>query len=244
MYKELNLLLFLDWTLYSNFKDYFQIYHLTLFKAYFQTKQSFILSNQSTYVTRLKIQIVLCDFRYKSGQKFTAVVSVVTNHLGKFWFSVCPLSHKKENETEECFDKYPVKLANGSDYFELLPDVQGDVPIELALPQGLACKHCVFRWHWKAENNWGDCDDGSEAIGCGPQEHWRNCSDIKINEEGEETEGSEDSEDSSGDNSGNNGVESSSENSSNNGDNENSSILCQKFPSLCMTLSVQTKKVW
>lgn len=87
-------------------------------------------------------------------------------------------------ETEECFNKYPIKLADGSDYFVLKPDVQGDVPIELTLPKGLSCKHCVFRWHWKAENNWGDCDDGTEAVGCGPQEHWRNCSDITIEDEG------------------------------------------------------------
>jgi hypothetical protein len=29
-------------------------------------------------------------------------------------------------------------------------------------------------------NNWGDCDDGTSAMGCGPQETFRSCSDIVI----------------------------------------------------------------
>lgn len=29
-------------------------------------------------------------------------------------------------------------------------------------------------------NNWGQCPDGSGALGCGPQESFRGCSDITI----------------------------------------------------------------
>ena len=29
-------------------------------------------------------------------------------------------------------------------------------------------------------NNWGKCDDGSGAVGCGPQETFRDCADVEI----------------------------------------------------------------
>lgn len=29
-------------------------------------------------------------------------------------------------------------------------------------------------------NSWGECDDGSSGIGCGPQEEFRGCADIVI----------------------------------------------------------------
>lgn len=31
-----------------------------------------------------------------------------------------------------------------------------------------------------AGNNWGKCDDGTEKVGCGPQEQFRACSDVSI----------------------------------------------------------------
>ena len=38
------------------------------------------------------------------------------------------------------------------------------------LPTDMTCEQCVFQWRYVAGNNWGGCEDGSEAIGCGPQE--------------------------------------------------------------------------
>lgn len=29
-------------------------------------------------------------------------------------------------------------------------------------------------------NTWGQCEDGTSGLGCGPQEHFRTCSDISI----------------------------------------------------------------
>lgn len=48
------------------------------------------------------------------------------------------------------------------------------------LPPDLTCSHCVLQWRYLAANNWGRCDDGSEAVGCGPQEEFRACADIAI----------------------------------------------------------------
>lgn len=42
------------------------------------------------------------------------------------------------------------------------------------------CNQCVLQWRYIAGNNWGMCDDGIGAVGCGPQEEFRSCSDIAL----------------------------------------------------------------
>lgn len=42
------------------------------------------------------------------------------------------------------------------------------------------CGNCVIQWRYIAGNNWGMCDDGTGAVGCGPQEEFRACSDVSI----------------------------------------------------------------
>ena len=37
----------------------------------------------------------------------------------------------------------------------------------------LVCEQCILQWTYVAGNNWGDCDDGTSGLGCGPQEHFR-----------------------------------------------------------------------
>ena len=41
------------------------------------------------------------------------------------------------------------------------------------LPLDLVCEQCILQWTYVAGNNWGDCDDGTSGLGCGPQEHFR-----------------------------------------------------------------------
>lgn len=45
---------------------------------------------------------------------------------------------------------------------------------------GVECGNCVIQWRYIAGNNWGMCSDGTGAVGCGPQEEFRACSDISI----------------------------------------------------------------
>lgn len=45
---------------------------------------------------------------------------------------------------------------------------------------GLECGNCLVQWIYVAGNNWGKCDDGTEKVGCGPQEQFRACSDVTI----------------------------------------------------------------
>lgn len=38
----------------------------------------------------------------------------------------------------------------------------------------------MFQWRYIAGNSWGRCDNGTEAVGCGPQEEFRACADVAI----------------------------------------------------------------
>lgn len=52
------------------------------------------------------------------------------------------------------------------------------------LPDDLTCTQCVLQWRYVAGNNWGNCPDGAGRVGCGPQEEFRGCADVKITEDG------------------------------------------------------------
>lgn len=49
---------------------------------------------------------------------------------------------------------------------------------------GLECPNCVLQWRYIAGNNWGMCEDGTGAVGCGPQEEFRACADITVGDKG------------------------------------------------------------
>ena len=114
---------------------------------------------------------------YKSESTINVLVRITSNHNGKFVFKICNLD--KENETEECFDRQLVRLQNGLDYV-LASSIPGDFVVPLVIPKNLQCKRCVLQWTYTAGNNWGICNDGKGRLGCGPQEHFRTCSDITI----------------------------------------------------------------
>lgn len=110
-------------------------------------------------------------------------VQLTANHLGHFVFHLCALNdNRADAETDACFDENPLNLAKGENRFVLPPSQQlGWFDIELRLPAGLRCEHCVLRWTYVAGHSWGVCPDGSGRLGCGPQEHFRACSDVRIN---------------------------------------------------------------
>ena len=56
----------------------------------------------------------------------------------------------------------------------------GRIQYRVALPGGLRCERCVLQWTWVTGNTWGTCTDGGHRLGCGPQETFRNCADLRI----------------------------------------------------------------
>lgn len=58
--------------------------------------------------------------------------------------------------------------------------VRGFLITLYSLIADLLCNQCVLQWRYIAGNNWGLCEDGVGAVGCGPQEEFRACSDIAL----------------------------------------------------------------
>ncbi|KAF8764480.1 hypothetical protein HNY73_022546 [Argiope bruennichi] len=89
---------------------------------------------------------------YSPGQIMDAVVDVTTNHRGYFEFKICPNNNPKKEATQECLDKYPLKLANGGGTKYYIGNKgNGGITVKLQLPKGLSCSQCVFQWTYVAE---------------------------------------------------------------------------------------------
>ncbi|KAJ8958026.1 hypothetical protein NQ318_002030 [Aromia moschata] len=120
--------------------------------------------------------------RYGVGSVITIRVELTANHFGYFEFSICP---NYKNPTQACLEKNILKLArpqedvdhNNVRYFPK----EGNKVYEMKyrLPKK-SCEHCLLQWRYIAGNNWGNCPNGTGAVGCGPQEEFRACADIKI----------------------------------------------------------------
>merc|ERR1712212_450211 len=118
---------------------------------------------------------------YTMGQKLKIEVELDTNHLGYMEFRICKNNDINKYIDQECLDEHLLELADGSGTrFHVDDPRDGMWNVDVILPQGLTCRQCVMQWHYYAGNSWGDCEDGSEGMGCGPQETFRSCADIGI----------------------------------------------------------------
>lgn len=123
---------------------------------------------------------------YFPGSSIDLMIEIVANHGGKFRFEMCWRDNWETKETEDCFEalKLSGKEEDEVEYELDAASGTGMNTLSVELPLNKTCEHCVFRWHWKSANNWGVCDDGSEAVGCGYQEVYRNCADISVKRNG------------------------------------------------------------
>ncbi|KAL5274619.1 hypothetical protein ACFFRR_000984 [Megaselia abdita] len=127
--------------------------------------------------------------KYNPGSELTIKVELTASHMGFFEFRVCPDVKAKQ----DCLDKNILEIADGSPKISAPDDLHtrfyprnGSRIYEIIakLPLSLKCKKCVLQWKYIAGNNWGMCDKERGAVGCGPQEEFRACSDIEIGEGG------------------------------------------------------------
>lgn len=102
---------------------------------------------------------------------------MTANHQGFFEFRVCD---DAKNTEQECLDKSVLHL-EGRDETRYYPREGNKVyEMKYRLPDNVECSHCVLQWKYIAGNNWGTCANGTGAVGCGPQEEFRACADIAI----------------------------------------------------------------
>ncbi|XP_034828174.1 uncharacterized protein [Maniola hyperantus] len=117
--------------------------------------------------------------RYAPNDVVVLKVQLTASHNGYFKFRICDDPHASD---QECMDKYVLHL-EGTEETKFYPKEGNKVyEMKYQLPEGLQCSHCVLQWQYIAGNNWGTCEDGKGAVGCGPQEEFRACADIAIGE--------------------------------------------------------------
>ncbi|XP_052786118.1 uncharacterized protein LOC128221552 [Mya arenaria] len=116
----------------------------------------------------------------KLGQR-TLSVQVLLNSKqgGYFEFAICDTVP----ETRDCFDNNLVKITEGraqGDQFGYWPEKAGIISLTLEIPDNFACDRCVLQWKYVTGNTWGRDELGHGCRGCGIQETFINCADIRI----------------------------------------------------------------
>ncbi|XP_076068222.1 uncharacterized protein LOC143040732 [Oratosquilla oratoria] len=118
---------------------------------------------------------------FTRGQVVDIEIVITTNHGGTFEFKLCPTNDPTVMSDQSCLDQHPLQLADGSGTLYTLPNHHsGTFTIPVKMPSDFSCSYCVMQWWWTCANSWGECPDGSEGMGCGPQESFVNCADISV----------------------------------------------------------------
>lgn len=97
-------------------------------------------------------------------------VELTANHQGYFEVSLCPNNNPMAVATQECFDKYPLKVESAEDNKFIIPDEagkRGTFKYRVELPPYVTCTQCVMQWTYYTGNMWGTCENGTESLACG-----------------------------------------------------------------------------
>lgn len=127
--------------------------------------------------------------KYRPGSTIPIRIELTANHQGYFEFRLCPNDNVKHTGTQECLDRYLLHQSKSSEA-RFYPGGGGNRVFEMRykLPEGLSCTQCILQWRYIAGNNWGNCPNGTGAVGCGPQEEFRACADVAIQGDGSSEE--------------------------------------------------------
>jgi len=119
---------------------------------------------------------------YLEGQMMEIEVELTAYHQGYFEFRLCPHNTIDRPVQQACLDRHILRREKGAKRFLPQPPekVGSRYWVSYRLPPGVTCTLCVLQWRYYAGNSWGRCENGTESIGCGPQEEFRSCADIAI----------------------------------------------------------------
>ncbi|XP_069160267.1 uncharacterized protein [Procambarus clarkii] len=118
---------------------------------------------------------------YTMGQEMRIKLDLTSNNLGYFEYRLCVNNDVTKIITQECLDQHLLELADGSGTRVIIHAEEDHMHYTtVRLPEGVECTQCVLQWHYYTGNNWGDCGDGTQALGCGDQAVYRACADIGI----------------------------------------------------------------
>lgn len=120
---------------------------------------------------------------YSVGQEIEVEVELTANHLGTFVMKLCPNNNPRQEASQECFDRFPLFISGTREDRFLIPldTAKKDIfRYRVRLPPYITCTQCVLQWTYHTGNMWGICANGTEAVGCGRSETFRNCADVSI----------------------------------------------------------------
>ena len=122
---------------------------------------------------------------YSINGKIPVSVYVWTNHRGWFEFRLCNVDNQPSGEADHgCLDQILLSDSNGQTRFDTPSQVEGwrgFFNATLDIPRNFVCDHCVLQWKWNVGNSFGiDFSTGINCLGCGPQEQFYGCADIRI----------------------------------------------------------------
>ncbi|XP_063822053.1 uncharacterized protein LOC135072049 isoform X1 [Ostrinia nubilalis] len=120
---------------------------------------------------------------YSVGQEIEIEVELTANHLGTFVIKMCPNNNPKQEASQECFDRHPLHISGTREDRFLIPLDTAKKEIfryRVRLPPYVTCTQCVLQWTYYTGNMWGICPNGTEAVGCGRSETFRNCADVSV----------------------------------------------------------------
>ncbi|XP_057379317.1 uncharacterized protein LOC130701377 [Daphnia carinata] len=121
---------------------------------------------------------------YVQGQTIPVKIEITAKHKGYYTFKLCPNNNVLKDPPQECFDRFPLSFIHNDGTVSrktfVDPIPYGVFSTRLMLPPDVTCSQCIIQWTYVTGNRWGDCSNGTQGLGCGPQETFRACADVAI----------------------------------------------------------------
>ncbi|CAG5133342.1 unnamed protein product, partial [Candidula unifasciata] len=87
---------------------------------------------------------------FETGSYLTVVMETSSSLFGHFEFRLCNISHNMETPSQNCFDQTQLTILEselGTEY--QIGSRQGIHVLNLRLPTGVVCSHCIVQWTHK-----------------------------------------------------------------------------------------------
>ncbi|CAF0969077.1 unnamed protein product [Brachionus calyciflorus] len=119
---------------------------------------------------------------YNQGETIEVKAEITANHQGFMEYRICNVDKMANGEAnQKCLNENLLRDKSGRSRFAVRPGVLGNITSTIVLPKKMVCDHCVIQWRYHAANSWNtDPFTRKGCVGCGPQEEFYGCADVKI----------------------------------------------------------------
>ncbi|XP_025079485.1 uncharacterized protein LOC112555337 [Pomacea canaliculata] len=119
---------------------------------------------------------------YFTGTYINATVYSRPNMLGWFEFRLCTRRDGPDvPDLQKCLDEHVLQIEETGMTRYYPGSLGGYSDMHVLLPPGVSCDHCILQWKYNTGyRNTREKTTCSDCLGCGPQEQYYNCADIRI----------------------------------------------------------------